>query len=80
MVQLAALVQRQLDLREWSTRLRGLGIPSDFAVLADPVSLGLSVRSRHDVLNVMCLCLVGSRGAIHCPLFAAPAMPFASHG
>ena len=28
----------------------------------------------------MCLCVVGCGGQIYCPFFAAPAMPFGSHG
>ena len=79
-LQMAGLVLRQLDAHDWQSRLPGIGIASDFAVLADPVSLGVQIRSKHDVLNVMCLCVVGCGGQIHCPFFAAPAMPFGSHG
>ena len=79
-VQMAGLVLRQLDAHDWQSRLPGIGIASDFAVLADPVSLGVQIRSKHDVLNVMCLCVVGCGGQIYCPFFAAPAMPFGSHG
>ena len=79
-VQMAGLVLRQLDAHDWQSRLPGIGIASDFAVLADPVSLGVQIRSKHDVLNVMCLAVVGCGGQIYCPFFAAPAMPFGSHG
>lgn len=79
-IQLAGLVLKQLDAHDWQSRLPGIGIASDFAVLADPVSLGTQIRTKHDVLNVMCLCIVGCGGQIHCPLLDAPAMPFGSHG
>ena len=29
---------------------------------------------------MMCLCLVGRGGQLHCPFFAAPAMTFGDHG
>ena len=79
-VQMAGLVLRQLDAHDWQSRLPGIGIASDFAVLADPVTMGMSCRTDHDVLNVMCLCVVGCGGQVYCPFFAAPAMPFGSHG
>ena len=79
-LQLAGLVLNQLDAHDWQSRLPGLGIPSDVAVLADPVSMGMQIRSKQDTLNVMCLCLVGCAGPLHCPYLAAPVMPFGSHG
>jgi len=80
-IALASLVLRQLDAYDWNQPLPGLGIPSDFAILADPVSLGVSVRARHDVLLVTCICLASRRtGTLYSPMFAAPAMPFGSHG
>ncbi len=79
-IALSSLVLRQLDAYDYSQPLPGLGIPSDFAILADPVSIGLSVRARHDVLLVMCLCLVSRHtGTLYSPMFAAPPMPFGSH-
>ena len=60
--------------------LPGLGIPSDVGVLADPVSIGDSVRSRHGDLLVMCLGIVTAHsGDVHHPLFASPVMPLGSH-
>ena len=57
------------------------GSLSDFAILADPVSLGMEVRARHDVLLVMCLCLSSRHdGRLYTPMLSAPAMPLGSHG
>ena len=79
-ISLSSLVLRQLDAYDYSHSLPGLGIPSDFAILADPVSIGMEVRAKHDVLLVMCLSLVSRHtGTIYCPMFAAPPMPFGSH-
>ena len=79
-IALSSLVLQQLDAYDYNQPLPGLGIASDFAVLADPVSIGLTVHARHDVLLVMCLCLVSRHtGALYCPMFAGPPMPFGSH-
>ena len=79
-IALASLVLQQLDALDFNQPLSGLGIPSDFAVLADPVSIGLSVRARHDVLMVVCICIVSRHtGRMYSPMFSSPAMPFGSH-
>ena len=57
------------------------GSLNDFVILADPVSLGMEVRARHDVLLVMCLCLSSRHdGRLYTPMLSAPAMPLGSHG
>ena len=78
-LQMAGLVMKQLDAHDLQSRLPGIGIPSDFAVLADAVTMGLQIFTKHDTLNVMCLCVVGCGGKIHCPFFDAPAMALGSH-
>ena len=39
-----AMVMAQMDARDFADDLPGLGIPSDFAALADPVSIGASMK------------------------------------
>ena len=77
----AALTLQHLDAADYNADLPGLGIPSDFALLANPVSLGVGVRARNDTLCVLCLC-VASRwtGKLYTPLHSAPAMPVGAHG
>ncbi len=78
---LSSLVLQELDGHDWNQPLAGLGIAPDFAVLVDPVSIGLQVRQRHDTLCVICICLVSRHtGALYSPMLAAPPMPFGSHG
>ena len=78
---LASMVLQQFDAFDFNSPLPGLGIPSDFAILADPVSLGMEVRARHDVLLAMCLCLSSRHdGRLYTPMLSAPAMPLGSHG
>ena len=59
---LASMVLQQFDAFDFNSPLPGLGIPSDFAILADPVSLGMEVRARHDVLLVAFACPAGTAG------------------
>lgn len=56
--QLGGMVQAQLDAVEFNSTVGALGIPSDLAILIDPVSVGVAARGRHDVLLVTCLALV----------------------
>ncbi len=78
---LASLVLQQLDGFDFNSHLGGLGIPSDFSMLADAVSIGLEVRARHDVLLIICLCIVSrTKGNVYTPMHSGPAMPFGSHG
>ena len=77
---IGALVLAQLDARDFNENLPGLGIPSDFVVLADPVSIGESMHSRHGELLVMCLAIVSGRtGNVYHPLHSAKPMPIGAH-
>ena len=78
-VALASLVLQQLDTADYNGLLPGLGIASDFSILIDPVSIGIGVCARHDVLLVICLCIASPTGVLHTPLHSSPAMPFGSH-
>jgi hypothetical protein len=62
---LSSSVLQQLDALDFNKALAGLGIPSDIAVLADPVSIGLQARARHDVLLIVCLCLARASNTAH---------------
>ena len=67
-----AMVMAQMDAHDFADDLPGLGIPSDFAVLADPVSIGASMKSRHGDLLVMCLAIVSARaGGVYFPMHSA---------
>jgi hypothetical protein len=77
----SSLVLAQMDAEDFNGTLPGLGIPTDIGVLADPVSLGVGVRARHDVLCVICLCAASRwTGRLYLPMHSAPAMPFGAHG
>lgn len=77
---LAGMVLQNFDGLDFNTILPGLGIPSDIAIVADPVSVGLSARVRHDSLLVMCLSIVSSRtGKLRSPMHSALAMPMGGH-
>ena len=77
---LASLVLQELDAFDFNQPLPAIGIPSDFAILGDPVSMGESILARHDVLFVMCLSLVSARnGRLYNPMHSGRAMPIGSH-
>ena len=57
----AALCLAEQCAAEFDEPLPGLGIPSDFAVLADPVAVGDSVMSSHGDLLVVCLGIISAR-------------------
>jgi hypothetical protein len=78
---MASMVVQQLDSHDFNAVLPGLGIPSDFAVLADPVSMGDSIVSRHDILLIICLALASAQsGRVYNPMHSGRAMPVGSHG
>ena len=80
-VSFAAMVLHQMDTEDFNAILLGLGIPSDFSLLADPVSLGVGVRSRHDTLCVICINIISRwTGCSYTPMHSAPAMPHGAHG
>lgn len=77
---LGVLVMQQLDAHDFNDVLPGLGIPSDVAMVADPVAIGTSVMSRHDVALVTCLALVSARnGLVYNPMHSADLMPVGAH-
>ena len=80
-ISIASMALQHLDADDFNGDLPGIGIPSDFGVLADGVTMGLGVRSRHDTLLVVCLCLASKwTGRLYTPMHSAPAMPIGSHG
>lgn len=80
-VAFASMVVSHLDADDFNGDLPGLGIPSDFGILADPVSLGVGVLARHDTVCVTCLCIASRwTGRMYTPMHSAPAMPIGSHG
>jgi hypothetical protein len=79
-VAIASMIQQQIDALDWNSSLPGLGIPSDVGILSDPVSLGLSVRAKHDVLMVMCVSAVSHRTGQHVSsMHSAPTMQLGGH-
>ena len=80
-VSLASVALQHLNADDFNADMPGIGIPSDFGVLADGVTMGLGVTARHDTLLVVCLCLASKwTGRLYTPLHSAPAMPLGSHG
>jgi len=78
---LAAIVLAHMDAIDFEEPIPGLGIPSDFCMLADPVSIGESICSRHGDLLVICLSLISARtGRFYNPMLSAPAMKIGEHG
>ena len=78
---LGVLVVQQLDAHDFNEVLPGLGIPSDAAAVADPVTIGMSVLARHDTVLVMCLALVSARtGSVYNPMLSGDPMPVGAHG
>ena len=77
---LAGKVIQSQDRLEMDRRLGGLGIPSDFAVLADGVPVGgVSLYDRHGSVQVICTISVApSTGRMH-PRFVAWAVDRYGH-
>ena len=77
---IAAMCLQEQNAADFNEPLAGLGIPSDFAVLADPVAIGDSVMARHGDLLVVCLAMVSARnGAIRMPMHSAYCLPIGGH-
>ncbi len=77
---MASMVLQQLDSHDFNAVLPGLGIPSDFPLLADPVSMGDTIMSRHDVLLIVALALTSARtGRVYNPMHSGRAVPVGSH-
>lgn len=58
---LAGLVLQMFDALEINTCLSGLGIPSDFCVLLDPVSIGAHKFGRHGKVLMVCIGVVDAQ-------------------
>ena len=77
---IAAMCLQEHNAADFNEPLAGLGIPSDFAVIADPVAIGDSVMARHGDLLVVCLTMVSARnGAIRTPMHSAYCLPIGGH-
>jgi len=77
---IAAMTMKEQDAADFAEILPGLGIPSDFGVLADGVALGDSVIPRHGELLVMCLSMVSARtGRVYQPLHSADPVALGGH-
>ena len=77
---LAAAVLSQLDAQDFTAVVPGLGIPSDFAILADPVAMGEGTVARHGHLLAICLAIVSPvTGRVYSPMFDAPLMGIGGH-
>ncbi len=66
---IASLLLAQLDAVDIQTNLPGLGIPSDFGILLDPVSIGPDKFARHDTTLMLCISIVsGHTQRIYTPM------------
>ena len=73
---LAGRIIQGLDAVDVNMPLRSLGIPSDFGILIDPVSIGSSMFGRHDTVLMQCLSVVSARThRIHTPMFGGATLP-----
>ena len=75
-----ATLQRLLDAQDINRVLPGLGIPSDFAIMFDPVSLGKGMFTRHGTVLMTAISLISpSTGDFYLPMLDAPGMGLESH-
>jgi len=79
-VGLGALCLLECDAIDFNTVLPGLGIPSDFSLVADPVAVAPGMFTRHGELLVTCVGLVSARlGTVYQPLHSAYALGIGGH-
>ena len=72
---MAAEVLQQADAVDFGKPLLGIGVASDFGLMADPVSMGTSVLVKYDELMIVCIGIVDFRsGRIRTPMVAGRAM------
>ena len=77
---LAGRIIQSLDAADINTPLRALGIPSDFGILIDPVSIGSSFWARHDTVLMECLSVISPHThRIHTPMFGGATLPIGGH-
>ena len=80
-VSMLAMNLRELDALDFDRILPGLGIPSDVALLADPVHMGREIYSKWDTLNVLCLGLISAfSGLPWSPMHSGHAMALGEKG
>lgn len=78
---IASMVLAQMDAVDFDMPVPGLGIPSDFCLLADAVAVGDSIMSRHGDLLIICLAIASAHnGQAYHPMLAAPCMKIGEHG
>lgn len=78
---IASMCLAALDGEEFNRILPGLNMPSDFAVVADAVSIGSSMFSRHGDLQVCCLSLISPHsGQIWQPMHSGHLVPIGGKG
>ena len=76
----SARVLQEMDALQWSEPLKGLGIPSDYALLIDPVNMDSGSFTRQYSLAVVALCLCSaSTGKLVGPMVGAEILPFGGH-
>ena len=72
---LAVRIIQSLDAADINRPLGALGIPSDFGILIDPVTIGSSKFARHDTVLMQCLSAVSPHThRIHTPMFGGGSM------
>ena len=77
----SSLVLKQLEALMWDAPLKSTGVPSDFALVIDPVSLGTGFTARHDTVLMMNLNIVHSgTGCLTTPMIGAPTLGAGDHG
>ena len=77
---LAGRIIQSLDAADINMPLGSLGIPSDFGILIDPVSIGSGMFARHDTVLMQCLSVVSAHThRIHTPMFGGATLPIGGH-
>ena len=71
---------RLLDAQDINRMLPGLGIPSDLAIVFDPVSLGSGMFTKHGSVLMLAVALVSAETlGLYAPMVDAPVMGLESH-
>ena len=77
---LAGRIIQSLDAADVNMPLRSFGIPSDFGMLIDPVSIGSSMFARHDTVLMQCLSVVSAHThRIYTLMFGGATLPIGGH-
>ena len=76
----ADMILSTMEGMSWNQPLPGIGIPSDFALLLDPVALGTSPVPKNDEVVMLALFLVSSQTCgLYTPMLGAPTLPPGGH-